>query len=62
LKRKLQDYGAQHEPDRSIDVPTFKTLAGVSRKYAIPLLEYFDREQVTRRMGDKRLILKSSQT
>ena len=62
LKRKLQDYGAQHEPDRSIDVPTFKTLAGVSRKYAIPLLEYFDREQVTRRMGDKRMILKSSQT
>jgi selenocysteine-specific elongation factor len=54
----LQDYGAQHEPDRLIDVPTFKTLAGVSRKYAIPLLEYFDREQVTRRAGDKRLILR----
>ena len=40
------------------DVPTFKELAGVSRKYAIPLLEYFDREQVTRRTGDKRVILK----
>jgi selenocysteine-specific elongation factor len=58
LKRKLHDYGAQHEPERLIDVPTFKTLAGVSRKYAIPLLEYFDREQVTRRAGDKRLILR----
>jgi selenocysteine-specific elongation factor len=58
LKMKLQAYGAQHEPDRLIDVPTFKNLAGVSRKYAIPLLEYFDREQVTRRAGDKRIILK----
>lgn len=58
LKKKLLDYGAQHEPDHLIDVPTFKNLAGVSRKYAIPLLEYFDREQLTRRAGDKRLILR----
>ena len=58
LKIKLQTYASQHEPDRLIDVPAFKDLAGVSRKYAIPLLEYFDREQVTRRAGDKRLILK----
>ena len=59
LKTKLHTYASQHEPDRLIDVPTFKDLAGVSRKYAIPLLEYFDREQVTRRAGDKRLILKA---
>jgi selenocysteine-specific elongation factor len=58
LKTKLHAYAAQHEPDRLIDVPAFKDLAGVSRKYAIPLLEFFDREQVTRRAGDKRLILK----
>ncbi|HKG60676.1 MAG TPA: selenocysteine-specific translation elongation factor [Pyrinomonadaceae bacterium] len=58
LKTKLLAYASQHEPDRLIDVPAFKDLAGVSRKYAIPLLEYFDREQVTRRAGDKRLILK----
>ena len=58
LKTKLQTYASQHEPDRLIDVPGFKDLAGVSRKYAIPLLEFFDREQVTRRAGDKRLILK----
>jgi selenocysteine-specific elongation factor len=44
-------------PDKTIDVAQFKDLAGISRKYAIPLLEYFDREKVTRRMGDKRLIL-----
>jgi selenocysteine-specific elongation factor len=58
LKTKLHTYASQHEPDRLIDVAAFKDLAGVSRKYAIPLLEYFDREQVTRRAGDKRLILK----
>jgi selenocysteine-specific elongation factor len=58
LKKKLLDYATQHEPARLIDVPTFKQLAGVSRKYAIPLLEYFDRDQVTRRAGDKRVILK----
>jgi selenocysteine-specific elongation factor len=46
-----------HEPERLIDVPTFKEIAGVSRKYAIPLLEYFDRERITRRAGDKRIIL-----
>ncbi|HEY2962520.1 MAG TPA: selenocysteine-specific translation elongation factor [Pyrinomonadaceae bacterium] len=58
LKSKLQDYATKHEPDRLIDVPTFKNLAGVSRKYAIPLLEYLDHEQITRRTGDKRLILR----
>jgi len=58
LKTELLTYASQHEPDRLIDVPAFKDLAGVSRKYAIPLLEYFDREQTTRRAGDKRLILK----
>jgi selenocysteine-specific elongation factor len=40
-----------------IDVGRFKDLAGVSRKYAIPLLEYLDRERVTRRVGDERVIL-----
>jgi selenocysteine-specific elongation factor len=40
-----------------IDVARFKDLAGVSRKYAIPLLEYLDREHVTRRVGDVRVIL-----
>jgi len=58
LKAKLHTYAVQHEPERLIDVAAFKDLAGVSRKYAIPLLEFFDREQVTRRAGDKRLILK----
>jgi selenocysteine-specific elongation factor len=41
----------------SINVAKFKDLVGVSRKYAIPLLEYLDRERVTRRNGDERIIL-----
>jgi selenocysteine-specific elongation factor len=40
-----------------IDVAKFKELTDVSRKYAIPLLEYLDRERVTRRVGDERIIL-----
>ena len=40
-----------------LDVARFKDLTGVTRKYAIPLLEYLDREHVTRRVGDERVIL-----
>ena len=40
-----------------IDVPTFKDLIGVTRKYAIPLLEYLDQQRVTRRVGDERIIV-----
>jgi selenocysteine-specific elongation factor len=38
-------------------VARFKEITGVSRKYAIPLLEYLDRERVTKRVGDDRVIL-----
>jgi len=54
LRRQLADYKAKSP---KIDVSRFKELAGVSRKYAIPLLEYLDRERVTRRVGDVREIL-----
>ncbi|MGB7283279.1 MAG: selenocysteine-specific translation elongation factor [Candidatus Acidiferrum sp.] len=40
-----------------ISVPVFKELTGITRKYAIPLLEYLDRERVTRRAGNERVIL-----
>ena len=40
-----------------ISVSVFKDLTGITRKYAIPLLEYLDRERVTRRAGDERVIL-----
>jgi len=38
-------------------VPEFKDWTGVSRKYAIPLLEFLDRERLTRRDGDVRIVL-----
>ena len=40
----------------SLDVAVFKTRYAITRKYAIPLLEYLDRERVTRRVGDKRVV------
>ena len=39
-----------------IDAPQFKELSQVSRKYAIPLLEYFDSIKLTVRVGDKRIL------
>ena len=48
---------AQKSASPRIDVGKFKNLTGVSRKYAIPLLEYLDREHITRRVGDERIIL-----
>ena len=56
LVKSVKNFGAESS-DRLIDVAAFKEIAGVSRKYAIPLLEYFDRERITRRAGDKRIIL-----
>lgn len=41
----------------TVDVAAFKERYGVSRKFAIPLLEYLDRERITRRTGDVRLVL-----
>ncbi|MGH9579501.1 MAG: SelB C-terminal domain-containing protein, partial [Terriglobales bacterium] len=54
LRLAVGDY---KKKSAKIDVAGFKDLAGVSRKYAIPLLEYLDRERVTRRVGDERVIL-----
>jgi len=48
---------AQKARSPKMDVAQFKELTGVSRKYAIPLLEYLDRERVTKRVGDAREIL-----
>jgi len=39
-----------------ISVGDFKDFTGISRKYAIPLLEYADREKWTRRQGDARVV------
>ena len=55
LKEKLWTY--KKSKGERISVPAFKELTGITRKYAIPLLEYLDRERVTRRAGDERVIL-----
>jgi selenocysteine-specific elongation factor len=55
LKGQLAAY-KKSKGDR-LTVPVFKELTGITRKYAIPLLEYLDRERVTRRAGDERVIL-----
>jgi selenocysteine-specific elongation factor len=49
--------GKQSGNAARVDVAAFKERYGISRKYAIPLLEWLDRERVTRRVGDTRVIL-----
>jgi selenocysteine-specific elongation factor len=48
----LRQQGAE-----TIDVASFKDRYSLTRKHAIPLLEYLDRERITRRVGDLRRIL-----
>jgi selenocysteine-specific elongation factor len=56
---KLREMLAKYRKERGVRLPiiAFKELTGITRKYAIPLLEHLDREQVTRRAGDERVIL-----
>jgi len=56
---KLRGLLANYKRERGNKLPiaAFKELAGISRKYAIPLLEFLDRERLTRRVGDERVIL-----
>ncbi len=55
LKADLK--GLKGEGGAKVDVAGFKDRYGISRKYAIPLLEWLDRERVTRRVGDGRIVL-----
>ena len=54
MRRSVANYKIKAS---KIDVAGFKDLTGVTRKYAIPLLEYLDRERITRRVGDERVIV-----
>jgi selenocysteine-specific elongation factor len=56
---KLRETLTKYKKERGARLPigAFKEITGVSRKYAIPLLEYLDREHLTRRVGDERVIL-----
>lgn len=51
----LASYKQEH--GTRLPIAAFKELAGISRKHAIPLLEYMDRTGLTRRSGDDRVIL-----
>jgi selenocysteine-specific elongation factor len=44
-------------PSARVDVASFKERYGISRKFAIPLLEYLDRERLTRRVGESRVLV-----
>ncbi len=57
LEQLRQLLARRKEKSNRLNVTVFKELTGLSRKYAIPLLEYLDRERVTRREGDERVIL-----
>lgn len=57
LKHKLVEF---LKANGEIDTPQFKEMTGVSRKYVIPLIEYFDANNVTLRVGDSRKLRKSS--
>jgi len=57
LEQLRRQIAARKAKSPQIDVAAFKEMTGVSRKYAIPLLEYLDRERVTKRVGDARMIL-----
>jgi selenocysteine-specific elongation factor len=59
LSRLKQDLAAlkRGAAPAKVDVGSFKEKYGISRKFAIPLLEYLDRERVTRRVGDSRVVL-----
>ncbi len=57
LEKLRQLVARRKQQTNRIDVAVFKEMTGLTRKYAIPLLEYLDRERVTRREGDARIIL-----
>lgn len=57
LARDLTDYLSR---EKDIDAPRFKELTGLTRKFSIPLLEYFDRIKLTIRIGDTRVLRKKT--
>jgi selenocysteine-specific elongation factor len=57
LRAKVRDY---LKDGAKMGMPEFKEISGVSRKYSVPLLEYFDRSGLTIRVGDQRVLRKSA--
>ncbi len=57
LEALKQEVRRRFPAGSKLDVAAFKELTGLSRKYVIPLLEYLDRERLTRRSGNDRVVL-----
>jgi selenocysteine-specific elongation factor len=59
LERLKADVRAlkQQPGEAKVDVARFKERYDITRKYAIPLLEYLDRERITKRVGESRVVL-----
>ena len=57
LKDKVKDYLEKNEEMGPVE---FKEITGLSRKFAIPLMEFMDKEKLTMRVGDKRKLRKRS--
>jgi len=57
LDKFRADARARFQSGSKLDVAEVKELTGLSRKYVIPLLEWLDRERVTRRVGAERIVL-----
>ncbi len=57
LERLKEDVRRRWPPGTRLDVTGFKELTGLTRKFVIPLLEYLDRERITRRAGSDRFVL-----
>jgi selenocysteine-specific elongation factor len=57
LQKLIADVRALKSSRPTLGVREFKDLTGLSRKFAMPLLEYLDGQRVTRRVGDERVIL-----
>ena len=62
LDRLASEVRRRWPPGSRLEVAGFKDLTGLSRKYVIPLLEYLDREKVTRRSGNDRVVLAAAPT
>jgi len=60
LTRLREEYKAQLVRDGQATPATFKDLTGLSRKYIIPLMEYFDTSKLTVRVGDHRILRKKN--
>jgi selenocysteine-specific elongation factor len=60
--RETRDHALEmlNDINGDITIATFRDALGTSRKYALAILEFFDSNEITRRVGDKRVLLKGA--